>query len=49
MARASDYIPALKFGHKIYPEDIAGLIGLPYVGTVYYIDPNSGNDSAIAI
>jgi len=46
MARASDYIRALKFGHKIYPEDIAGLIGLPYVGTVYYIDPNSGNDSA---
>ncbi len=46
MARASDYVRALKFGHKIYPEDIAGLIGLPYVGTVYYIDPNSGSDSA---
>ena len=46
MAKASDYIPALKFGHKIYPEDIAGLVSLPYVGTVYYIDPSGGSDSA---
>lgn len=39
MAKASSYIPALKFGHKIYPEDLAGMIGLPSVGNVYYVDP----------
>lgn len=45
MAKARDYIPALKFGHKIYPEDLAGMVGLPHVGTIYYVDPNSGSDS----
>lgn len=39
MAKASNYIPALKFGHKIYPEDIAGMLGLPSVGNIYYVDP----------
>lgn len=46
MAKASEYIPALKFGHKIYPEDIAGMIGLPSVGNIYYVDPGTGSDSA---
>jgi len=45
MGKARDYIPALKMGHKIYPEDIAGMIGLPHVGKIIYVDPNSGNDS----
>jgi len=39
MAKASRYISALKFGHKIYPEDIAGMLGLPSVGNIYYVDP----------
>ena len=43
--RASAYDRRLAAGLKIYPEDIAGMIGLPYVGSVYYIDPNSGSDS----
>ncbi len=34
----------LSLGFKIYPEDIAGMIGLPYVGTVFYVDPINGND-----
>lgn len=34
-----DYAPALKYGAKIYPEDIAGMIGLPSVGNIYYVDP----------
>lgn len=46
MSKASDYIPALKFGHKIYPEDLAGMLGLPYVGKVFYVDPSAGSDSA---
>ena len=46
MGKASQYIPALKFGHKIYPEDLAGMIGLPYVGKIFYVDPSAGSDSA---
>lgn len=39
-------MPALKFGAKITPSDIAGMIGLPYVGEIYYIDPTNGNDTS---
>lgn len=35
----SDHAPALRYGAKIYPEDIAGMIGLPSVGNVFYVDP----------
>lgn len=45
MARARDFIPALKHGHKIMPDDLAGMLGLPYVGNVIYVDPSNGNDS----
>ena len=41
-----DYVPALKYGHKISPSDIAGMIGLPYVGEIIYIDPTNGNDTS---
>ena len=34
-----NYAPALMHGAKIYPEDIAGMIGLPSVGTIWYVDP----------
>lgn len=43
---ASDYVPAVKYGNKWYPEDIAGMIGLPYVSDVIYVDPTNGNDTA---
>ena len=46
MAKARDYIPALKFGHKIYPEDVAGMLGLPSIGDIYYVDPYAGSDTA---
>jgi len=39
MGKASDYIPALKYGNKIMPEDIAGMVGLSSVGEVFYVDP----------
>lgn len=39
-----DYIPAMKYGAKIMPEDLAGFIGVPYVGSVAYIDPTGGSD-----
>jgi len=41
-----DYSPALKYGAKITPQDIAGMIGLPYVGEIFYIDPTNGNDTS---
>lgn len=44
--RASDYIPALRYGNKIYPEDLAGVLGIPAVGNVFYVDPSGGSDTA---
>lgn len=41
-----DYAPALKHGAKIYPEDLAGMLGLPYVGNIFYVDPTNGSDTA---
>lgn len=48
MGKARDYIPALKYGHKIYPEDIAGMVGLPSVGDIFYVDPTTGSDTTNA-
>lgn len=45
MGKARNYIPALQYGHKIYPEDLAGMIGLPHIGKVIYIDPSAGSDN----
>ncbi len=38
------YAPGL--GRKVYPEDIAGIIGLPSVGNIFYVDPFAGSDTA---
>jgi hypothetical protein len=46
MGKASNYIPALRYGNKIMPEDIAGIVGLPSVGNIYYVDATSGSDTA---
>lgn len=46
MLDLKNYDPALMQGAKISPDVIAGLIGLPYVGDIFYIDPTSGSDSA---
>lgn len=44
--KLSDYVPEMKQGGlRVYPEDLAGIIGLPHVGNVYYVDANSGSDS----
>lgn len=43
---ARNYIPALMNGAKILPSDLAGMIGLPYVGNIIYVDPINGSDSA---
>jgi len=46
MGKLRDYLPALRYGNKIHPEDLAGMIGLPYIGNVYYVDGTNGNDTA---
>jgi len=30
---------------KIYPENIAGMVGLPSVGKIFYVDPTAGSNS----
>lgn len=42
----NDYVPALKYGAKILPQEVSGMIGLPYIGNVIYVDPSGGSDSA---
>ena len=42
----NDYVPALKYGAKILSSEVSGMIGLPYVGDVFYVDPSGGSDSA---
>ena len=44
MLKARDFIPALKMGAKMGPQDIAGMIGLPFIGNVFYVDPTDGVD-----
>jgi len=41
--KARDYIPALKFGHKIYPEDMATPMTW---GNYWYVDGDNGTDTA---
>lgn len=46
MLKARDYFPAVKHGAKWLAEDLAGVIGQPHVGNIYYVDANSGSDTA---
>lgn len=48
MGKARNYMPALRYGHKIMPSDLAGMVGLPSVGEIFYIDAGSGSDTANA-
>ena len=42
----SDFTPSLRHGAKIMPEDVAGIVGLPSVGNIFYVDPGAGSDTA---
>ncbi len=44
MGKASQFIPALKYGHKIYPEDMA--TPLTFSGKYWYVDKDNGSDTA---
>jgi hypothetical protein len=43
--KARDYFSPVKYGAKWLPSDLAGMIGLPYVGNIFYIDPTNGADT----
>jgi len=45
MGWARENIPTLKYGNKIGPEDIAGMVGQPVVGKIFYVDATNGSDS----
>lgn len=46
MLFARNYLSELKYGAKITPQDISGLLNLPSVGNIWYVDPTNGSDSA---
>ena len=48
MLNPKNYDPAIMYGAKITADQIAGMIGLPYVGKILYIDPTNGNDTSNA-
>lgn len=43
--KARNYLKFFSLGGKLGPEDIAGMIGLPYVGKIIYVDPTGGSNS----
>jgi len=43
---ARNDIPTLKYGNKILPNDLAGMLGLPTVNDIFYVDPTNGSDTA---
>lgn len=43
--KARDFMPAVKMGAKWYPQDLAGIVGQPNVGNVFYLDADNGSDS----
>lgn len=45
MKLARNYIPALKYGAKIIPQDLAMPFGLQ-VGNIWYVDAKNGSDTA---
>lgn len=38
-------LPGVKYGHRVMPDEMAGLIGLPYVGNIFYVDATAGSDN----
>ena len=43
--KARNYNRAVKLGAKWLPQDLAGIIGQPHVGSVFYLDADNGSDS----
>ena len=43
MRKFSQYYPG---DIKVTPDSIAGMIGLPHVGEIFYVDPGAGSDTA---
>jgi len=48
MRNLAALLPGIKYGHRVFPNEIAGMIGLPSVGNIFYVDPGAGSDTANA-
>jgi len=46
MKNIADVQRAWKQGYKVFPENLATMLGLPYIGNIFYIDPANGSDTA---
>ena len=47
MPSLKDVLPGFQEGFvKVSPDEIAGLIGLPHVGNIFYVDATAGSDTA---
>lgn len=46
MQKFRDSQIALMNGAKIVPEDLSGVLGLPTVNNIFYVDPSGGSDTA---
>lgn len=44
----SSLLPGVQQGHRVHPDEVAGMIGLPYVGEIFYVDATAGSDTANA-
>lgn len=44
--KLKDLLPGVGQGWKVHPDELAGMIGLPYVGNVFYVDPSGGSDAS---
>lgn len=45
MSKLRDHVFPLSQGAKVYPDDLAGVIGQAHVGNVWYVDANNGSDN----
>lgn len=41
-----ELLPGIRYGHKVYPNEMAGGLTSPHIGDIYYVDANNGSDSA---
>ena len=39
-------LPGVKYGNKVFPNEMAGIVGQAQVGEILYVDANSGSDTA---
>lgn len=47
MRGLKELLPGVKYGsHKVLPDELAGMIGMPHIGDIFYVDATNGHDTA---